>query len=274
MKKRRRPVIVITGFALILGMVFLYHGYQTTGVELYKREVSLERYYYDRIDVRSFLTYEGTVYTRYFAPDTGKALRGEYLGEVLPVNMVEGWKQGDPYPDFVTFSPGKVYTVRGYDPQFLLAVDTLAYELELYYCPRLDKVRTGREIFGKQFHLREKMKTLILWKNVNDVIEQRKIDIDACRNLMNRVVKELMRARFEPFDPAECPGQFSVWLEDENGLPVGLEIREQGYVQFLPLFTKESAALKLQEDTYRELEAFLNDLKDHPDWKLNSLNVE
>ncbi len=258
---RKRKLLVITcSFVLILGAAFLLARYQSSGIELRRWEVSLEPHHYDLIDVEPFLTYKGKAYIRYEMTGNDKALRGNYLGEVLPHDMVKGWKKGDPYPDFVGFFSGKVYTVRGYDPDYLLAVDTDAHGLEIYYCPRLERIRNGRDILGKQFHLREKMKTLIVHVPISDdEVETRQIDVDACRNLMEQVVKECMRARFEVIDPADYPQERWFSIADEYGLPVRLLLREQGYIQVIPLYERETICLKLKDSTYQQLSDFLED---------------
>ena len=94
-----------------------------------------------------------------------KAVLGDFLGEGKP--LYDGAENGSSYPD-LTFNvglDGDVYTVKGYDPKFLLCRFTEASSEDpggvmFHCCLEGFSFSTGKDLFGDLLHLKEKSSLL------------------------------------------------------------------------------------------------------------------
>ncbi len=205
-------------------------------------------------DCIPFICYKDCFYV-YFFSNENIDLTDEYLGEAK--NVIECGRQTTELNiDFNGSVEGKAYTVKGYSPDFMLAVKS---EYSIFYLVKNNDITLnyGKELFEDSLHLKG---------NIEDVKYQSRYDWYYDNGNMKKVDKSLdefldaiNNAKFMPssaipyntssdniYDGAEI---FHLTIKKTDGLTVELRCFEGGYV----MFTGIDAVVKIDESIMNSL---------------------
>ena len=121
------------------------------GVTIPKMEVNLSADLYG--DMLGFFIYQGRCYLEYERLPDAADLVGEYRGTAT--GLVDEWTPAEGYVELAGSIYGDFYTVRGYDPEFMLCMKWGEDTVVTYVCGTGITVRTGAELYEDRFHLAE-----------------------------------------------------------------------------------------------------------------------
>ena len=87
------------------------------GITIPQSPVNLEKPTDGMYDMQGLFIYNGRVY-RHAQNVDNPSLRGRYLATVT--GLIDEWTKADGYVELAGTTPGEIYTVKGYDPDFML----------------------------------------------------------------------------------------------------------------------------------------------------------
>jgi len=102
-------------------------------------------------DMLAFFIYDGRVYVEYEVVAKKNDLVGDYLGDVE--GTIEEWTAEDGYVDYAGSTSGAFYTVKGYDPKFMLCKISDDGSVAIYINDNGLSLEKGRDLFEEKLHL-------------------------------------------------------------------------------------------------------------------------
>ncbi len=206
--------------------------------------------------IGSILIYESRYYElyQYVYVKEGDELLGEYLG--TPQKLVY---DEEPAEDGLYYKSGllgkEVYTVKGYDPAFMLCTkreNDVKNRIDLYICCTGMTLKYGSELFEDRLHLSEYCvsmqyrETRIMESGYVNQAHKDTYQLPATNKKVKAFLKELNEAEVLPWDMVEeqeelvapySPLYFSdntrVQFQMKDGTTVLLAVDDKGYVRFL-----------------------------------------
>ena len=130
----------------------------TAGITIPPAEVRLAADDSGNSDMIGFFIFESRcyVYMDTIFPDPGLADR--HLGTIT--GLIDEWTPEDGYVDFAGSVTGEFYSVKGYDPAFMLCQKYQSGDLVLYICNSGITLNKGSELYTDRLHLKENIKEL------------------------------------------------------------------------------------------------------------------
>lgn len=208
------------------------------GITIPKKKVSLEEGT-SAAGMVEFFVYKGRSYAKY---DTiKKDVRDSCLGRVK--NTIDEWTEKDEYVDFSGNIEGDIYSVKGYDSEFMLCMKQES-GIVIYINDNDFKLKKGADLFEKRLKISEdcsevtyetqdswawdKKQFHILDKKENDIVNSFAAALNDGKFMW---VEEIPRED-ENDNPYEELQIYHVYLQMESGINIHLRLFKGGYVSF------------------------------------------
>ena len=228
------------------------------GITIPALEVSLSKKAAAMSDMIGFFIYEARCYVYYENFSEAEGVVGEYLGTVT--GMIDEWTPEEGYVDLAGSIQGDFYSVKGYDPEFMLCTKAGNGIVSMYICNNGITLKYGKELYEDRLHLSgnitgvqyesrdswfySKEEVYELDKEeayIREFIEK----LDAEEFLLCRDVIE--QEGWEHIVDAEI---YHMSFLMENGTKIHLRLHENGYVRFQGL---TELCVKIPTETYDKL---------------------
>ena len=193
-------------------------------------------------DMLAFFIYQGRCYVEYEWIYDHVDLSGEHLGTAT--GLIDEWTPKEGYVEFAGSVRGDFYSVKGFDPSFMLCMKQEDGSISTYICNAGITLKTGSDLYEERLHLSEnydvvQYETRVSWYNsVGEVYQLN----DPQSETVTAFIEALNAAKFMP--TADVPleeGETSIYDDKEiyhlyflmeNGMTVHLRLFEGGYVSF------------------------------------------
>ena len=211
-------------------------------------------------DMIGFFIYQGKVYTQYEWIYDDIDIVGEYLGTAT--GLIDEWTPADGYVELAGSVSGDFYSVKGYDPSFMLCMNDPSGAICTYVCSRGITVKYGSELYEERLHLRGNFsaveyETRESWNWSKGELSS--LDKDSV--VIESYISELYSREFILWSTVpEKEGHtqssiydtetFHVYFRMNNGTTVHLRLYENGYVRFQGL---PDVCVQVSADTYNSL---------------------
>ncbi len=214
------------------------------------------------MDMLAFFIWQGRSYVEYERGLENVDLIGEYLGTAI--GTIDEWTKEDGYVDFAGSISGDFYTVKGYDPSFMLCmkrenglISTFVNDNDMILC-------IGADLFEERLHLTGnyeavKYQTREDWQRSTGVICQvTKVDLEVVERFVDAVNKApFLLTEDVPLEEGENLYDreiYHMFFEMKDGMTVHMRLYEGGYVRFHGLM---SACVKVEEEVFEEMVAVM-----------------
>lgn len=232
------------------------------GITIPKAEVTLSQPDGVEMDMLAFFIYQGRCYLQYDRLDHGSDLVGEKVGTAT--GLIDEWTPAEGYVELAGSVSGDFYTVRGFDPDFMLCMKEEGNAVQLFVCNNGITLYQGSELFEDRLGLSDGLKAVTYededsWYNGKEDIHTLN-NLDAAKTL----IAAMDEARFQLSDQAELYEEedgglskelYHVYCKLDNGVTVTLRLFQGGYVTFTGL---PDACVQVPEATFDAFLAALN----------------
>ena len=232
------------------------------GITIPKAEVTLSQPDGVEMDMLAFFIYQGRCYLQYDRLDHGSGLVGEKVGTAT--GLIDEWTPAEGYVELAGSVSGDFYTVRGFDPEFMLCMKEEGDAVQLFVCNNGITLYQGSELFEDRLGLSDGLKAVTYededsWYNGKEDIHTLN-DLDAIKTL----IAAMDEAKFQLSDQAELYEEedgglskelYHVYCKLDNGVTVTLRLFQGGYVTFTGL---PDACVQVPEATFDAFLAALN----------------
>ena len=234
----------------------------TKGITIPKAEVTLSQPDGVEMDMLAFFIYQGRCYLQYDWIDHGSDLVGEKVGTAT--GLIDEWTPAEGYVELAGSVSGDFYTVRGFDPAFMLCMKEEGNAVQLFVCNNGITLYQGSELFEDRLGLSDGLKAVTYededsWYDGKENIHTLN-DLDAIKTL----IAAMDEAKFQLSDQAELYEEkndglskelYHVYCKLDNGVTVTLRLFQGGYVTFTGL---PDACVQVPEATFDAFLAALN----------------
>lgn len=233
------------------------------GITIPKAEVTLSQTEDVAADMLAFFIYQGRCYLQYDRLDHGSDLVGEKVGTAT--GLIDEWTPAEGYVELAGSVSGDFYTVRGFDPSFMLCMKEEDDAVQLFVCNNGITLYQGSELFEDRLGLSEGLKAVTY--EDEDSWYDGKEDIHTLHDLnaVKTLIAAMDKAQFQLSDQADLYEEkkdgglskelYHVYCKLDNGVTVTLRLFQGGYVTFTGL---PDACVQVPEATF---DAFLAALK-------------
>ncbi len=223
-------------------------------------------------DMTAFFLYDGRMYTQipFNSFKAGAELIGEYVNTAT--GLIDEWTKEDGYVDLAGSISGDFYTVKGYDPEFMLC---MKFEYECDDDGKTDKweqlglfvanggitLDKGADIFEDRLHLAGnyteiKSETRDSWyysKGETEIVPSESYDV------VDRFIEALNTAEVMPFNsiphsenssPYDDKEIYHLFFRKTDGIEVWLRLFDGGYVIYPGI---NSVCVKVPDDVFAQL---------------------
>lgn len=208
------------------------------GVVIPKRDISLS----NNADMIGFFIYQGNCYVQYEQFNNADNIVGDYLGTAT--GLIDEWTPQDGYVELAGSVKGDFFSVKGYDPSFMLCMKCNDGQISTYVCSTGLTVKYGSELYEDKLHLAENYSGVQF--ETRESWYQGKGEICTLNNGMDIValfLDALNAAEFIPWTSVpDMEGVsanaiydteiYHVYFQMDNGMVVHLRLYENGYVRF------------------------------------------
>lgn len=208
------------------------------GVTIPPLEITLNRDIGMISDMIGFFIYGGRVYTHYTHVNATDMV-GEYVG--TSTGMIDEWTPQDGYVDFAGSIWGDFYTVKGFDPSFMLCMSE-GNSTTLYINNNGMTLKTGADLYEQRLHLKGNVLRVEAETRESWYLTKLKIfEVgDEYREVVNDFIDALYTAPFVV--SADIPPEgnmtelygdmeiYHLYLYTADSLPIHLRLFEGGYV--------------------------------------------
>ncbi len=159
--------------------------------------------------------YNGRCYIGLTASEGGDdSLLGEYLGTCT--GLLDEWSEKDCYVDFASNIEGKLYTVKGYDTDFMIGFKAHIDEPSHSFTPLINdndiNLKHGADLFEDRLHLAGNYNKVTYqsyadWSSESEKVVR--VFDDASQDILTEFVDSLNKGKFFPIE--------AILSEDENG---------------------------------------------------------
>lgn len=232
------------------------------GITIPKAKVALSQPEGVAADMLAFFIYQGRCYLQYDRLDHGSDLVGEKVGTAT--GLIDEWTPAEGYVELAGSVSGDFYTVRGFDPDFMLCMKEEGNAVQLFVCNNGITLYQGSELFEDRLGLSDGLRSVTYededsWYNGKEDIHTLN-DLDAIKTL----IAAMDEAKFQLSDQAELYEEedgglskelYHVYCKLDNGVTVTLRLFQGGYVTFTGL---PDACVQVPEATFDAFLAALN----------------
>lgn len=226
------------------------------GITIPPMEISLSSA--SEADMIGFFIYEGRCYVQYEHIYEDVDIVGEYLG--TSTGLIDEWTKKEGYVDYAGSIRGDFYSVKGYDPEFMLCTKDARGVVCTYICNNGITLKYGRELYEDRLHLSEKM-TGVQYESRKSWYEGlgEVYDLAGIPNTVQAFIEELDRGEFilcrdvtnlEGWSHMAEAEVYHMYFTMEDGTIIHLRLNENGYVRFDGLL---DVCVKIPDDVYGEL---------------------
>lgn len=220
----------------------------------------------DEMNMMAFFIYQGRCYVQYEWIYEDVDLIGEHLGTAI--GLFNEWTPMDGYVELAGSVKGDFYSVKGFDPAFMLCMREADGAIATYICDNGITLKTGRDLYGEWLHLSEsytavQYQTHASWYNSAGQVYQLH---DPQSETVTAFLQALNAAAFMPtadipleegetniYDSKEI---YHVYFLLENGMTVELRLFEGGYVSFQGLL---DVCVQIPGEQFDAITALLSD---------------
>lgn len=232
------------------------------GITIPKAEVTLSQPDGVEADMLAFFIYQGRCYLQYDRLDHGSDLVGEKVGTAT--GLIDEWTPAEGYVELAGSVSGDFYTVRGFDPDFMLCMKEEGDAVQLFVCDNGITLYQGSELFEDRLGLSDGLKAVTY--EDEDSWYDGKEDIHTLNNMdaAKTLIAAMDEAKFQLSDQAELYEEedgslskelYHVYCKLDNGVTVTLRLFQGGYVTFTGL---PDACVQVPEATFDAFLAALN----------------
>lgn len=211
------------------------------GVSIPKLEVSLGCDSDSEAEMIGFFIYQGSCYVQYEWLENAEDIVGEYLGTAI--GQIDEWTSEDGYVELAGNVRGDFYSVKGYDPSFMLCIVYESGTISTYICNTGITIKYGAELYEDRLHLtgnyhKIQFETRSSWY-------QSKGEVYSLENntSVSAFIHALNAAEFIPWETVPAMERhttssiydtelYHVYFSMDNGTRVHLRLYENGYVRF------------------------------------------
>ena len=232
------------------------------GIAIPKAEVTLSQTEGVEADMLAFFIYQGRCYLQYDRLEHGSDLVGEKVGTAT--GLIDEWTPAEGYVELAGSVSGDFYTVRGFDPDFMLCMKEEGDAVQLFVCNNGITLYQGSELFEDRLGLSDGLKAVTY--EDEDSWYDGKEDIHTLNNMdaAKTLIAAMDEAQFQFSDQAELYEEedgglskelYHVYCKLDNGVTVTLRLFQGGYVTFTGL---PDACVQVPEATFDAFLAALN----------------
>lgn len=210
-----------------------------------------------------FFIYRGRCYSQYERIDGGGDLVGEYLGTAT--GLIDEWTPRDGYVELAGSVGGDFYSVKGYDPAFLLCMKEQGDEISLYIHDNGITLKLGSELYEDRLHLSGNLESIQYESRVSWYFERgERYQISNIGSVILDFIAEMDSAGFLPCDsvPLDTGKDditdtelYHLYFRMKDGITIHLRLHENGYVRFQGLLP---VCVKIPEESCNALLELLN----------------
>lgn len=209
-------------------------------------------------DMIGFFIYQGRCYVSYEYNLRDNNIVGEHLG--YATGMINEWMPEDGYVDFAGSAWGDFYSVKGFDPEFMLCIKHPDGSIETFINNNGITLKKGSELFEERLHLSDEYidvqyETRSSWYyseyelyQLNDpnnaIISEFISQLDEAEFMLSNVI--IQGEQGHPSDKEI----YHMYFVFESGINIHLRIYEGGYVCFDGLL---DVCVKLSDEKFERL---------------------
>lgn len=233
------------------------------GISIPALEVSLAKETAAMSDMIGFFIYEGRCYVYYENFSEAEDVVGEYLGTVT--GMIDEWTPEEGYVDFAGSIRGDFYSVKGYDPKFMLCTKEANGIVTMYICNNGITLKYGKELYEDRLHLSGNI-TGVQYESRDSWFYSKEevYELDKEEAYIREFIEKLDAEEFLLCqDIAEQEGLqhmvdsevYHLYFYKKDGTKIHLRLHENGYVRFQGFW---DVCVKIPEECYDKLiDAFM-----------------
>ena len=236
------------------------------GVTIPKMKVSLSAS--EAADMIAFFIYQGRCYVHYewFYDDAD--LVGEYLGTAT--GLIDEWTPKEGYVELAGSIGGDFYSVKGYDPSFMLCMkEASANVVDTYICNNGITLKYGSELYEDRLHLSGSIAS-VQYESRDSWYFSRgeRYQMNSVNDIVLDFIQEMDSAQFVPSNSVPLDKgktnmaeteSYHLYFCMENGTTVHLRLSENGYVRFQGMW---DLCVQVPEESCRALLGLLDSRAD------------
>lgn len=232
------------------------------GVSIPKLDVSLSNDV--EADMIGFFIYQGNCYVQYQWLENAEDIVGEYLGTAT--GLIDEWTPEDGYVELAGSVQGDFYSVKGYDPSFMLCIVHESGDISTYVCNTGITIKYGSELYEDRLHLTGNYRKIQFETRASWYQSKGEVYSLADGATVSTFIQALNAAEFLPWEsvPAmegHTPSSiydteiYHVYFSMDNGTMVHLRLYENGYVRFQGM---NEICVQIPTEPYAAFLALLN----------------
>lgn len=191
-------------------------------------------------DMIGFFIYQGRCYVQYGGIDGNVDILGEYLGTAT--GLIDEWTPKEGYVELAGSVKGDFYTVKGYDPSFMLCMKESTGSISTYICNSGITLKYGSELYEDRLHLSDGIRVVEYESRFSWYYSKGELfQMDQVGEVVTNFIRDLDCAQFVPCDSIPLSlGQtafadtelYHMYFRMKDGNTVLLRLHENGYVRF------------------------------------------
>ena len=253
----------------------LYHGINSDGmkastdggVTIPPMNVTLSSA--SQADMIGFFIYEGRCYVQYEHIYEDVDIVEEYKGTAI--GTIDEWTPKEGYVDYAGSIRGDFYSVKGYDPEFMLCTKDSRGVVSTYICNNGITLNYGRELYEDRLHLSENSIGLQYESRMSQYQSMGEIyELDIEEAFIQEFISQLGAEKFllckdvaeqEGWDHMGHSDMYYLYFTMNNGTKVQLILHDKGYVRFRGFW---DVCVKVSAECYDKLLAAFEQKKGTP----------
>ena len=233
------------------------------GIIIPAMEVTLSSETAAMSDMIGFFIYEGRCYVYYENFSEVEEVVGEYLGTVT--GMIDEWTPEEGYVDFAGSIRGDFYSVKGYDPKFMLCTKEANGIVTMYICNNGITLKYGKELYEDRLHLSGNIAGVQYESRESWFYSKEELyELDKEEAYIREFIEKLAEEEFllcqdvavqEDWEHMVDSEIYHLYFNMKDGTKIHLRLHEDGYVRFQGLW---DLCVKIPEECYDKLiDAFM-----------------
>lgn len=225
-----------------------------------------------------FFIYQGNVYTDYEQIYEEADIIDKHLGSIT--GLIDEWTPSDGYVDYAGSVRGEIYSVKGYDPSFMICMKESDGSIRLFIRNTGITLKSGADLFKDRMHLAGNYSSV---QYENDYSwsygKGERYELEPESDIITEFVEELYTAECMSSEniptesdrtawPSLC--EFHVYFKMDNGIEMHLWLLKGSYVVFHGV---KPVCVKISDEVYDALTDLLSAREgartDHVPWYLN-----
>lgn len=192
-----------------------------------------------------------------------KTLIEEHLG--TSTGTIDAWTKEDGYVDFAGSETGELYSIKGYDPSFLIGLETTNGSSESFHILINNNditLKKGSDLFEDRLHLLDNYTTVTYQSHDDWYYDKGHIQTydSSYKNSLAAFVNALNQAEFMWTDDIPLEDKDSniydekeichLYFKKEDGITIQLRCLRGGYVLYTGIY---QVCLKIPQDTFQTI---------------------